>query len=57
MNKFHLFDPNDTRLEEGKDYLILTFDNKYHIAEFTKGSFFGFPLFVKAWSEFDRYKE
>lgn len=48
----------DERLKVGKEYLVKTYTDQYDIATYTKQhQFFGLPLMVKAWAEFDRCEE
>ena len=46
---------NDPELVIGKQYLVMTFGDNYHIAQYTGRGFFGLPLMVKAWCDFERY--
>lgn len=46
---------NDPDLVVGKEYLVVTFGNEYHITHYTGNGFWGLPLLVKAWTEFERY--
>lgn len=46
---------NDPELVVNKEYLVVTFNGDYHIATYTGKGFFGLPLLIKAWSDFERY--